>query len=271
VAGGRGARRLAGWSRRLARLVPLGPARELRRLRELPARTRTTTRLLGPTLRVVDPVSFLEQYEAIFERELYRFVPRRENPVILDCGANIGLLSIYWKRRHPGAHIVAFEPDPELVEVLAANLAATGSEDVEVVPRAVWTDEGEMDFWSEGSDGGRLLWDASDSRPANCRVRTVRLRDSLTGATDMLKLDIEGAEVDVLLDCADRLEQVDHVFVEYHSFHAREQRLDELLQVLRRAGFRTQILPEVAARQPFVGRPEHLGMDLQLNIFGYRT
>ena len=220
---------------------------------------------------MVDPVSFLEQYEAIFERELYRFVPRRENPAILDCGANIGLLSIYWKQRHPGARIIAFEPDPELVEVLGANLAATGNQDVEVVPRAVWTDESELDFWAEGTDGGRLLWDAADSRAPNCRVGTVRLRDWLTGPTDMLKLDIEGAEVDVLLDCADRLDTVDHVFVEYHSFHAREQRLDELLQALRRAGFRIQILPEVASRQPFVSRPEHLGMDLQLNIFGYRT
>ena len=270
MAGGWGRRRLAGWSRRLAKLVPLGPARELRRLRELPPRTRTTTHLLGPSLCLVDPVSFLEQYEAIFERELYRFVPRRENPVILDCGANVGLLSIYWKRRHPSARIIAFEPDPEVVKVLSANLAAAECTDVQVIPRAVWTEEGELEFWSEGSDGGRLLWDASDSRPPSCRVPTVRLRDSLSGAIDMLKLDIEGAEVEVLVDCADRLEQVDHVFVEYHSFHAREQRLDELLQILRRAGFRTQILPEVASRQPFVGRPEHLGMDLQLNIFAYR-
>ncbi len=50
-------------------------------------------------------------------------------------------------------------------------------------------------------------------------VRTVRLADYLIGdRIDLLKIDIEGAEVPVLEDCAARLDWVDRVFVEYHSF-----------------------------------------------------
>jgi hypothetical protein len=69
-------------------------------------------------------------------------------------------------------------------------------------------------------------------------VRTVRLRDYLDQPIEFLKLDIEGAEVPVLLDCSDRLEQVEHLFVEYHSFIGLPQPLDCLISILRSAGFR---------------------------------
>jgi hypothetical protein len=49
---------------------------------------------------------------------------------------------------------------------------------------------------------------------------------------DMLKLDIEGAEVDVIVDCLDRLHNIHNVLVEYHSFRWHKQRIDELLHAV---------------------------------------
>ena len=46
---------------------------------------------------------------------------------------------------------------------------------------------------------------------------TCRLRDYLTQRVDLLRLDIQGAEVDVLLDCADLLGHVQYLAVDYHS------------------------------------------------------
>jgi Methyltransferase FkbM domain len=95
----------------------------------------------------------------------------------------------------------------------------------------------------------------------------LRLRAYPTGRVDFLKLEIEGAEVDVLLDCADVLPNVRNVFVEYHSFATEEQRLDELLTLLKTSGFRVYIQTAICPPQPFVATPSHLGMDLQLNVF----
>ena len=99
---------------------------------------------------------------------------------------------------------------------------------------------------------------------------TSRLRDYLGEPIDLLKLDIEGAEVDVLLDCRDRLTNVARVFVEYHSFAESEQRLDILLALLKTSGFRVYIQTEVCPPRPFVKRTPYMGMDLQLNIFAVR-
>jgi hypothetical protein len=101
-------------------------------------------------------------------------------------------------------------------------------------------------------------------------IQTVRLRDYLCEPIDLLKIDIEGAETEVIIDCTDRLTCVRRLFVEYHSFTGRPQTLNQILTVLRHAGFRVQIHEVSKTERPFFGISEHLGMDLQLNIFAYR-
>jgi hypothetical protein len=85
----------------------------------------------------------------------------------------------------------------------------------------------------------------------------------------LLKMDIEGAEIDVLLTSV-KLAAVSRIFVEYHSFVGREQRLDELLSYLRQLGFRTWIQTQYCPALPFHETHPHADMDLQLNIFAKR-
>jgi hypothetical protein len=56
----------------------------------------------------------------------------------------------------------------------------------------------------------------------------VRLKEYLdrAGRVDLLKMDIEGAEADVLEDCRGSLGGVQHLFVEYHAYTGQPQRLD---------------------------------------------
>jgi FkbM family methyltransferase len=244
--------------------------REIRRLRALPRYQATSTWLLGPTLQFVDARSFLVSCYEIFGRQVYRFPSSRESPRILDCGANIGLATLYWKQLYPEARITAFEPDPIIFRALARNCAEWQTTRVELVDQAMWSEDGEMQFWPEGGHSGRLLPDGSLGGRASISVRTGRLRDYLRGPIDLLKLDIEGAETEVLLDCADGLGGVEHLFVEYHSFIDREQRLDTLLAVLRSAGYRIHVQPKLAAWNPFVTRPEFQGMDQTVNIYAFR-
>lgn len=247
-----------------------GERAELRRLSTLPRRSAAVTTLLGAPLHVADGLSFVWQYEAAVRDESYRFVAGRPDPFIVDCGANVGVTVLYWKRLYPAARVLAFEPDPALFRLLGANVRAFGLADVTLLERAVWISDRELEFWFEGTDGGRLV-DAGEAPPGERgTVGAVRLRDYLDCDVDLLKVDIEGAEVDVILDCADRLGRVRALCVEYHSFRNREQRLDELLTVLRRAGYRVHVRPVNVSRQPFVDRVENIGMDLQLDVFAYR-
>jgi FkbM family methyltransferase len=235
-------------------------------LAALPKYTATTTTLLGPELRLTDPATVGVQYRAIFEREEYRFDAGTDTPLILDCGANIGLATIYWKRLYPASTIIAFEADPAVFDVLSWNVARLRLTGVTLVAKAISDRDGEMSFWAEGADSGRLA-DVIPSQTGTLkRVPTVRLRHYLEQHIDLLKLDIEGAEVDVLLDSADRLVNVDNIIVEYHSLRGKDQRLSQLITALTSAGFRIRMWNQMPARQPFLQRPNYHGMDLQLDI-----
>jgi FkbM family methyltransferase len=242
---------------------------EIEHLQGLPRRTSTTTDLLDPPTHVVDAASFLSAYRAIFEQEIYMFDPMQAPPRVIDGGANIGLATLYWKRQFPNAEITAFEPDPKIFETLKKNIEQHEYDDVTLVPKGLWSEEGKLEFKPDGADGGHVASVTDEEVPKDF-VPVTRLVPYLDEHIDMLKLDIEGAEVEVLLDAAGHLGSVHNLFVEYHSYVGKEQRIDEILRVLRQSGFRVHVQPELVADQPFVQRLESYGMDHRLNIFAYR-
>ncbi|MDQ2976126.1 MAG: FkbM family methyltransferase [Acidobacteriota bacterium] len=243
-------------------------SREIARLKSLPRYHPTFTELAGAPLEIVDAASFLFMRGEIFEQQIYRFQAASQTPYIIDGGANIGLSVIYFKEIYPQSRIVAFEPDDEVFLALERNVNKRGYENVELLCRALWSSETSLSFMHEGADGGRI---AQLGDLKNKTVQTVRLRDYLDRRVDFLKLDVEGAETEVLVDCADLLGNVQNLFVEYHSFVGSPQTLPTVINILANAGFRLQIHTPVTSPQPFVYRNVNLGMDMQLNIFAFRA
>jgi len=218
---------------------------------------------------VIDKSSFLSAYQEIFEREIYKFHTANPRPRIVDCGANIGLSVLYFKKLYPDAVITAFEPDPKVFSALQANVAAARASDVTIVPHAVAQSEGTLKFFSEGADGGRVT--TEHDTDSIITITTERLSPHLSQKVDFLKIDIEGAEVEVLEEARGSLENVSAIFVEYHSLASKPQELDRVLAILSRAGFRYYIEHTgVKSENAFITREKHLNYDLQLNIFGYR-
>jgi hypothetical protein len=86
----------------------------------------------------------------------------------------------------------------------------------------------------------------------------------------MLKLDIEGAETRVIVDCQGHLANVANIYVGYHSLAHEPQTLVELLSVLRDSGFRVPLEGEKLPDGALCRRHEYLGMDAQVAVFGYR-
>jgi FkbM family methyltransferase len=207
-------------------------------------------------------------YKEIFGQQIYRFRTNTETPYIIDGGANIGLSALYFKQIYPMSKVVAFEPDDKVFPVLQRNMQRWGHKDIELFCRALWSSETSLSFMAEGADGGRV---ATSSDSGNKTVRTVRLRNYLDRRVDFLKLDIEGAETEVLVDCADLLVNVEHIFVEYHSIVGSPQTLHTIAGILSDAGFCLNIHSPLASPQPFVDRSSNLGFDLQLNIFAFRA
>lgn len=225
---------------------------------------------LNYQMQVPDSLSFIWQFKDIFADNNYKFGSKNKNPLIYDCGANIGLSCLYFKRLFPGCSIKAFEADPGIAQVLQNNMNRNGITGVEVISKAVWIDNNGIDIALEGADAASI-----HSAGKKTRVESVRLKDLIEPEAniDMIKMDIEGAEIDVIRDCRSSLQNVKNFFIEYHSYLNDKQYLDEILAILKENNFRYFIKQAADRVQPFINRtnknfPE---MDLQLNIYAYKN
>jgi len=244
--------------------------KELERLKNAPRYTPLTTSILGKPLSLVDGKSFYYSYREVWEDNIYKFLSKTSNPFIIDGGSNIGLSIIYFKKLYPKSKIIGFEADPTVYKTLESNLKSFGYDNVEIYNQALWKEESTLEFAVEGADAGRVAQNNQEQSQHRAKVPAVCLSNYLSQPVDFLKLDIEGAETAVLKECANYLNQVNNVFVEYHSFWEQPQTINEILSILKDANFRVSIHNQFASRQPFVKQPLQLGMDLQLNIFAYR-
>ena len=237
-----------------------------------PRFTPGTIRMLDYELRYSDLLSFCVQWQDIFVKRCLDFQSATDAPRILDCGANVGLASLYFRRRYPRARITAYEADPHLAVMASDNLRTNGA-DVEVVHAALWTSNDQLTFRCEGSDSGMIesLPGAVDGRAV--AVRAQRLRDVLEAEPfDLLKLDIEGAEDPVLADCEPALHRVRALIMDLHEFDADNRRAPRVLDRLTRAGFTYAIdefvpltwrEPLAGAATPFPGRAMQWAMTVR--------
>lgn len=211
--------------------------------------------------------AFLNQFESIFIDQIYQFKCDSKQPVIIDCGANMGTSVLYFKWLFPQAKLFAFEPDKAIFDVLNQNITNNHLKDVTLFNKAVWINDQDMFFDRNNAQSGKLIIDASA-----IKVECVRLNDFMQNFNhiDFLKLDIEGAELPVLRDITNELKKVNHLFIEYHSAENQAQALSHLLLILEENGFR-YFIGGNHSQSPFLNKVIEEGMDLTLDIFATRS
>ena len=200
----------------------------------------STLRFEGYTVRFNDGPNLYILYKDIFVHRIYHFDAMRPDPLILDCGSNIGMSILYFKQRYPRARIVAFEPDPDIIPFLESNIAGNNLKDVSWVQAALSCDGEKKIFFSDGICGSGLAETLTreDSHAwKQYEVSCMRLRDYLTEPVDFLKMNIEGAEYEVLADSEDRLRQIREMIIEYHHLPGLPRSLHQILELLHRRGF----------------------------------
>lgn len=191
--------------------------------------------------------AFLDAYAEVFGEDVYRFETALTSPYIIDAGANLGLASCYFKKRFPQAEIVAFEPDPRMQELFRWNMAANGFDDVRLEACALSETDGVARFHGDLSSesphalGNSLLsgWGMQQPSSSFIGVPTKRLSSFLDRPVELLKLDIEGAELGVLREAASRLHVVKGIRMEIHETAEHPEMCREIQQLLAAAGFET--------------------------------
>lgn len=221
-----------------------------------------------------DPHEFLHAIKEIFVDELYLFKPKTQQPYIIDCGGYIGLSALFFKMYYPESKVLVFEPDAKNFAIAKENVDSWHTlKDITLVNKAIWKDNAGIEFVQTNDMSSTILKNADNhSNTSVVRVETQRLKDLLHTKVDFLKMDIEGAEYEVLTDAADSLQNVDHFFLEFHGFYDKMYELNTIFSILEKNKFKWYIKEaNNVYPRPFSDKSRNAQYDLQLNIFAFKN
>lgn len=254
-------------------------------------------RLLGQSWLVLDAYSFIWQFREIFTDRSYAFPCTNPQPVIYDCGSNIGLSILYYSKNYPNCRVESFEPNPKVAEVLKQNTEGLKGCTINLHQEAVWIRDEVLAFGVEGDPDAGRIGDSTgagrnggptgsgrtgdpdagrigdpDAVAGTVQVQARDLRSMLDreSRVDFLKIDVEGAESAIIPHIMPCLHKVQSLFVEYHSRPGDPQALGTILQCLEETGFRYYLKTENRRRQPLTNHGQELAMDYQTNVYAFR-
>lgn len=196
-------KRLASVIRKLLYMLTTAPY-------DVPVFERQKARLFPKTNRCekrafVGLSSWDAEERALIARDIHQ-ADRDAGFVFLDCGANIGLYTLFARdeaqKTGTSFRALAIEPDPINQSRLAFNLHASEADDVALAPFAVGREEGQVRFISSvGNRGEARVADAdSDQDTINVPVRPLAnlVAEHQLTHIDVMKIDVEGHEIHVL-------------------------------------------------------------------------
>lgn len=191
--------------------------------------------------------SFLKYRSDPDKTALERFLGSlRDDDVVWDVGAHVGVFSVLAATRLPDGDVVAVEPHTENVDRLRENLERNGLE--ATVRRLALDDESRRTELGVSSPDGTgafgVLDDSSDRR--HVAVQT-DCGDSLVAdglpAPTVLKVDVQGSELGVLRGLRHALLDCRVVVVNVYEKHfSRGDEGEEIRDILESAGLRVERL-----------------------------
>ena len=168
--------------------------------------------ILEPSRAVIYREGLFKRCNFLAHQYFLQRVSLSEDDVIIDCGANIGDLALYFSKVAPSIRYIAYEPGPGEYSVLKKNFEHNNING-QLEPVALYSENTIKQFFVKSDTADSSLFDMGTYNSVldvTCR----RLDDCLPTDVNrirVLKLEAEGGEPEVLLGAERTLEFTDYV------------------------------------------------------------
>jgi FkbM family methyltransferase len=173
-----------------------------------------------------------------------------KNETFVDVGANVGShsLKIANDYKDKGVNVIAIEAHPENYDALCKNIKLNNFKCVKAVNKAVSDNKGVVTMHEYLACGFRARFESytinnivdknASDRSSSFQVQSDTLDNILEGLkVDVMKIDIEGAEVQALKGAANTLKQLRKIIVEIHEYN-----LEKVRQILESYNFKLEFI-----------------------------
>jgi FkbM family methyltransferase len=142
---------------------------------------------------------------ALGESYFLDLIQFKQNDIVIDCGANIGDLELYFIVNNISVRYLGIEPSPEEYACLCRNVGPQNS-----LNFGLWSEDKELEFYvsSANADSSLITPRKYDKKII---VSARRLDSLLTERVKLLKLEAEGAEPEVLIGSGNKLSLVEYI------------------------------------------------------------
>ncbi len=167
-----------------------------------------------------------------------RHRPLTPGQTVVDAGAFEGMFAIYAASRvGKSGRVIALEPDPENLRRLRENVARNGLSQVEIVEAGLWSHEGTVDFTPGGH--GAAINPGSGSMEIRVSALAGLIEHRKITRLDFIKMDIEGAEIEVLESSRELLRTLPAAWA-IASYHRRDgqKTAGRLEKIFRELGYK---------------------------------
>lgn len=158
-------------------------------------------------------------FHQVFVHDEYGFHFDTEPCSIIDAGANIGCAAVYFARRFRDAKIICVEPTPSTFELLERNIEPL--DNVQAVNMAVWCDNSSIEIADSSVHHLAIRVqprsDSENTIPVDARTIESIMKIAGIKTLDLLKMDIEGAELEVFERPEEWLDAVQCLVIEFHE------------------------------------------------------
>ncbi len=132
-----------------------------------------------------------------YEEQLFSLDMLEKGDLFVDIGANIGGWSILLSGT--GAKVKAFEPVPSTYELLQENIKLNEkNSNIEIYQLGISSSEGYLNFTADLDTGNHVLHDNDYYKGLTQMIQVKRLNDIIDEIPKLIKIDVEGHELEVL-------------------------------------------------------------------------
>jgi FkbM family methyltransferase len=157
---------------------------------------------------------------------------------VVDLGSNVGYSILYFARTFPQATIEAYEPHPGHVRQISRNIAANGLEGRVALHAVAAGNQSCRMFLLDAENQSALV---SQEGPGRFEVAVVDWLAAAAGKpVDFLKMDVEGAEYEMLFDARFASLEISNIVVEWHETQAHPAGGQEVLDLMQRLGYQVE-------------------------------